>query len=96
LTRSFKEAWERHQLLLEPHGAVGWRGFLDYAAAEPLNGSPAVVLEKAHPAKFPEEIEKILGFTPEVPPALAALDQLAEDYDKLDVSYDAFRDYLNR
>jgi threonine synthase len=93
---TLKEAWERHQLLLEPHGAVGWRGFLDYMAAEPLNGSPAVVLETAHPAKFPEEIEKILGFTPEVPPALAALDQLAEDYDKLDVSYDVFRDYLKR
>lgn len=87
-------AWERHQLLLEPHGAVGWRGFWDYLAAEPLNGSPAVVLETAHPAKFPDEIERLLGFTPEVPPSLAALDHLAEDYDRLGVDYEAFRDHL--
>ena len=87
-------AWTDHQLLLEPHGAVGWRGFLDYAESEPLNGAPAVVLETAHPAKFPEEIEKVLGFAPDVPPALAALDQLAEDYDRLAVDYAAFRDYL--
>ena len=89
-----KLAWERHQLLLEPHGAVGWRGFLDYLATEPLNGSPAVVLETAHPAKFPDEIEKALGFTPEVPPALAALDQLPEGFDRLTTDYDRFRDYL--
>ena len=91
---TIQQAWADHQLLLEPHGAVGWRGFLDYVELEPLNGVPAVVLETAHPAKFPEEIEKILGFTPPVPPALAALDHLAEDYDRLAVDYGAFRDYL--
>jgi threonine synthase len=91
---TIEEAWRRHQLLLEPHGAVGWRGFLDYIAEEPLNGAPAVVLETAHPAKFPDEIERILGFSPEVSPALAALDQLPEDYDRMEVDYEAFREYL--
>lgn len=91
---TIKTAWERHQLLLEPHGAVGWRGFWDYLATEPLNGAPAVVLETAHPAKFPDEIEKALGFTPEAPPSLAALDTLPEDFDRLGTDYDAFRDYL--
>lgn len=91
---TIRQAWTDHHLLLEPHGAVGWRGFLDYVAEAPLNGSPAAVLETAHPAKFPEEIEKILGLTPEVPPALAALDRLSEDYDRMDADYTAFRDYL--
>ncbi|HZV36087.1 MAG TPA: threonine synthase, partial [Verrucomicrobiae bacterium] len=52
-----KEAWVKHKLLLEPHGAVAWRGFLDWEETEPLGGLPAVILETAHPAKFPEEIE---------------------------------------
>lgn len=91
---TMRAAWSRHQLLLEPHGAVGWRGFLDYLATEPLAGAPAVVLETAHPAKFPEAIERTLGFSPEVPPALAAADAAAEDYDHLPVSYPDFRDYL--
>ncbi len=91
---TIKQAWTDHRLLLEPHGAVGWRGFLDYAEKESRDGAPVVVLETAHPAKFPEEIEKILGFTPEVPPALAALDKLPEDYDRMAVSYEAFREYL--
>ncbi len=91
---TIKEAWQRHQLLLEPHGAVGWRGYWEYQRQEPLNHAPVVVLETAHPAKFPEEIERALGFTPPVPASLAALDQLTEDYDTLTNDYQAFRDYL--
>lgn len=91
---TMREAWAQHRLLLEPHGAVGWRGLLDYAAAAPLDGTPAVVLETAHPAKFPEAIERVLGFSPEVPPAIARAEQAPEDYDTLAPDYDAFREYL--
>jgi len=91
---TIREAWQKHRLLLEPHGAVGWRGFLEYGAIEPLGENPAVVLETAHPAKFPEEIERLLGFSPEVPPSLAALDKLPEDFDRMPVDYEQFRKYL--
>ena len=91
---TISRAWAQHRLLLEPHGAVGWHGLWDYLSVEPLNGAPAVVLETAHPAKFPEEIEKVLGFSPEVPPGLAVLDTLPEDFDRLRADYELFRDYL--
>jgi threonine synthase len=91
---TIQQAWNDHRLLLEPHGAVGWRGFLDFIQTEPLGDSPAVVLETAHPAKFPEEIERLLGFSPEVPPSLAALDKLTEDYDRMAVDYNQFKRYL--
>ena len=52
------------------------------------------MLETAHPAKFPEEIEKNLGFTPDVPPALVAAGKLPESYDKMGADYAKFRDYL--
>lgn len=91
---AIRKAWDDYKLLLEPHGAVGWKGFLDYIAAEPLNGSPAVVVETAHPAKFPDEIERTTGVHPETPPALAALDGMKEDYDSMPAEYVAFKDYL--
>jgi len=91
---TMQAAWAQHRLLLEPHGAVGWRGLLDYEAAAPLDGTPAVVLETAHPAKFPEAIERVLGFSPEVPPAIARAEQAPEDYDTLAPDYSAFREYL--
>lgn len=91
---TIREAWEQHRLLLEPHGAVGWRGFLDYIEKEPLDGLPAVVVETAHPAKFPDEIQKSLGITPEAPDSLSRLDNLEEDYDRMGADYDAFKEYL--
>ena len=91
---TIREAWEKYKLLLEPHGAVGWRGFMDYHEAEPIGDAPAVVLETAHPAKFPGEIEKLLGFTPEAPETLARLDGMKEDYDAMDVDYEALKGYL--
>jgi threonine synthase len=92
---TIKEAWTNHKLLLEPHGAVGWRGYLDYIAAEPASSdSPAVVLETAHPAKFPDEIQRLLGFSPDVPPSLAALDGLPEDFDRMPADYGQFQQYL--
>lgn len=93
---SLRHAWTNHRLLVEPHGAVAWRGFLDWLEVEDRAGAPAVILETAHPAKFPEEIEKSLGFTPDVPPAMAAADKLPEDYDQLGVNYEEFKSYLER
>jgi threonine synthase len=91
---TIREAWEQHRLLLEPHGAVGWRGLLDYAATESIDGIPVAVLETAHPAKFPEAIETTLGFSPEVPASLSRLEDLPEQFDRLSTDYPDFRDYL--
>lgn len=93
---TIREAWNTHRLLLEPHGAVGWRGFLDFDKVEGAGDSPVAVLETAHPAKFPDEIERLLGFSPEVPPSLAALDTLSETYDSMNADYSAFQEFLKR
>ena len=93
---TIQEAWKQHKLLLEPHGAVAWRGFLDWQKTESLGDLPAAVIETAHPAKFPEEIEKTLGFSPEVPPSITAAEKLPENYDRMAADYDKFRAYLVR
>jgi threonine synthase len=86
--------WHKHQLLLEPHGAVAWRGFHDWLETDPLGDSPAAVLETANPAKFPEEIEKTFGWSPDVPPRMAAQIELPEDFDRMATDYGKFREYL--
>jgi len=92
--QTIKEVWDKYKLLLEPHGAVAWRGFQDWLKTEPLNDLPAVILETANPAKFPEEIEKAMGWSPDVPPTMAAMIKLPEDFDRMGVDYDGFREYL--
>ena len=91
---TIKEVWDQYQLLLEPHGAVAWRGFQDWQQTEPLGDLPAVILETANPAKFPEEIERMVGWSPDIPPNMKITNQLPEDYDRMPADYTAFRDYL--
>ena len=64
--QTIKNIYEHYRTVLEQHGAVGWAGLAAYRSATADNHL-AVSLETAHPAKFPEEIEKLLGFTPELP-----------------------------
>jgi threonine synthase len=91
---TIKEVWDKYQLLLEPHGAVAWRGFEDWLKCESLEGLPAVILETANPAKFPEEIQKMMTWDPDVPPAMAAQIKLPEDYDRQGADYEKFKEYL--
>jgi threonine synthase len=91
---SLKDFWNKYQILLEPHGVVAWQGFLDWLEVETIGGSTAVIIETANPAKFPEEVEKVVGWPPDVPPAMAAAIQLPEDFERMGADYDKFRAYL--
>ena len=91
---ALKSFWDQFQSLLEPHGAVAWQGFLDWQAVEPLGDAPAVIIETANPAKFPEEIHKMMTWSPDVPPGMAAALKLPEDFDRMEADYEKFRAYL--
>jgi threonine synthase len=60
--------------LLDPHTAVGYR----VARKEQRNGGPMVTLATAHPAKFPNAVERACGRRPGLPPRLAPL-MMAEE-----------------
>jgi threonine synthase len=89
-----RDFWNQFQLLLEPHGAVAWQGFLDWNALEPLGKSPAVIVETANPAKFPIEVEKVVGWPPDVPENMLAALKRPEDFDRLNADYQKFKAYL--
>ena len=91
---ALKNFWDKYQMLLEPHGAVAWQGFLDWQAVEPLGDAPAVIIETANPAKFPEEIHKMMTWSPDIPPKMEAALKLPEDFDRMDADYDKFKAYL--
>ncbi len=93
--RTIKEAYARHGVLLEPHGAVGWAGLLKYLQ-ECGDWSPCISLETADPAKFPEEIVQATGINPPLPQAMARLDELEERYVKIDGRYSSLKEYLMR
>lgn len=91
--KTIKEAFVKYNTILEPHGAVAWAGLLRYLDA---GETPpfAVSIETAHPAKFPEEITKIVGIEPVLPPRLSRLDEMKEHYLSIGNDYVQFRTLL--
>src|SRR5664280_1541852 len=64
--KTIDEAYRKYNLLLEPHGAIAWKGIKDYSALNKGTnpGKPLCIsLETAHPAKFPAELEKLSLYT---------------------------------
>jgi threonine synthase len=87
------EVYGRYGVILEPHGAVGWKGLETYLQEDGFAG-PAISVETAHPAKFPEEIESLLGVHPTVPPSLQGLEGRKGEPIPLPGDYESFKDFL--
>ncbi len=95
--KSIIETWENHNVLLEPHGAVGWAGLKAFLADEGKDYDKDqlhISLETAHPAKFPEEINRLLGFDPDLPPSLQGIEEKEESYGNMRNEYDEFKKHL--
>ena len=65
---TMKEVYERYGVVLDPHGAVGWRTLEIFL--EGRHEEPAVVYETADPGKFPEDVERAIGLEPDLPPGM--------------------------
>ncbi|MFH1054573.1 MAG: threonine synthase [Candidatus Altiarchaeota archaeon] len=87
------DAYKKHKLILEPHGAVGWAGLMKYLGLK--DNVLSVSLETADPAKFPEETVSLLGFTPKTPECLKGLESKEEHIVRLPSDdYDSLKEYL--
>jgi threonine synthase len=92
---TIKEAYAKFKVVLEPHGAVAFAGLMKYLH-EAEDWNPCISLETADPAKFPEEIIRLINVNPPLPPAMARLDQLEERFELIDASYGSLKNYLGR
>jgi threonine synthase len=90
---TIRRAYDKYGILLEPHGAVGWRG-LEIYLERYGDFSLCVSLETAHPAKFPDEIEDLLGISPELPKSMKDIDHKKGKSVELSASYEEFKNYL--
>ena len=71
---AIKQAYEKG-IIIEPHGAVGWKA---YEKVKDKLSEKTILLETAHPAKFPEVLKEIGAEVP-VPESLKDLDNKKEE-----------------
>ncbi len=88
------ESYRRYRLLLEPHGAVAWRGLEIYQDVFKTADLLAISLETAHPAKFNDELSRILGFSAEMPDSLMDVIDKTEDFIKIENNYPKLKDII--
>ncbi len=79
IARTHRETGE----LIDPHTAVGVAAARARAAALDDPRTPIVALAAAHPAKFPDAVEKATGVRPALPSRLADLYERAESLNVL-------------
>lgn len=90
IRETVKTVWKEAHYLLDPHGACGYRALIE--GLQP--GETGVFLETAHPAKFLETVESIIGETVEIPAKLQAFMKGEKKSLQMTKEFDEFKNYL--
>ena len=90
IAETLKKCYAETGYLLDPHGAVGYRALKDGLAANEIG----VFLETAHPAKFLETVEKIIGEKVEIPLKLQEFMKGEKKSLPLNKDFAGFKNYL--
>ena len=91
--QEIKSIYDRFKTIIEPHGAVGLFAYEKYLK-ETNDIFTGVCLETAHPAKFPETINEVLGIDPVLPESMKEAMSGIEKMEKMQNNYSEFKKYL--
>ena len=91
IRETMKQVFVEEKYMLDPHGAVGFRALKTDLKA----GEVGVFLETAHPAKFIETVEEVLGKgTVQIPEKLEAFIKGEKFSTGMSAEFSDFKDYL--
>jgi threonine synthase len=90
IAETLKNCKQETGYLLDPHGAVGYRALKDGLAANEIG----VFLETAHPAKFLETVESIIGEKVEIPQKLQEFMKGEKKSLPMAKDFQSFKSYL--
>ena len=91
ISETMQNVFHKYKYLLDPHGACGYQALVDENLTTDETG---LFLETAHPAKFKDTVEKIIGQNIEVPTKLQAFMQGEKQSLELNKTFDSFKEFL--
>jgi len=93
-TRStLKNVYKNQDYLLDPHGAVGYLALEQYLQNNP--GEKGIVLETAHPVKFYDVVEPVIGETVAIPEIVRQQLILEKKSTKIVVDVNLLKEFLS-
>ncbi len=84
--------YQDNQYLLDPHGAVGFLALQNYLQKHP--NQKGIVLETAHPVKFYDVVEPVIGEAVPIPEAIRQQLQLVKKSTKINADGDLLKSFL--
>ena len=90
IRKTMKQCYEETGYILDPHGACGYQALADGLQ----EGEIGVFCETAHPAKFKEKVDEILGIDIEIPDRLAAFMKGEKQSVAMSKDFADFKKYL--
>lgn len=87
---AIRSVYQRSNYILDPHAAVG------YSALKRLlkKDEKGILLATAHPVKFPEMVEKIIGNPLQIPASIASLFDAPQKMIDMNASYQDFKEWI--
>ena len=92
IRETMQQCYAATDYILDPHGACGYQALADSLQ----EGETGVFCETAHPAKFKEKVDDILGIDVEIPERLAAFMKGEKQSVPMTKDFDDFKRYLMR
>lgn len=89
---AMRTVFHKRNYVLDPHGAVGYLAWKTYQKEHP--DATGIILETAHPAKFLEDVEAILGQKITIPKVLADISEKAKIAIRINKDYETFKNWL--
>lgn len=83
---------DQYKYTIDPHGAVGYLALDAYQKEHP--DTLGIILETAHPAKFREDMERIMGKEIDIPSRLSALESKEKVSTRMGIGYQEFSSWL--
>lgn len=90
ISETLLDCYRKHGYLLDPHGAVGYRALFEYLESDEVG----VFLETAHPAKFKDTVDRILGEEISIPEKLQAFMKGTKQSINLPKDFASFKAFL--